>query len=130
MGYAYNPTMKQYELIRAFDRANGIEWLFHIDDDELGQKVKSQCGHVVCLNTTSMLEGHPAPIHVLEWHNSSIKRVVRTTIAPRRVAPSVLHQLPLETVDRNLVELFVNGVVEHARVWHARQRVRCDRTDG
>jgi len=34
IGYAYNPTMKQYEIVRAFDRANGIGW-----DGPLNQRI-------------------------------------------------------------------------------------------
>ena len=48
---------------------------------ELGEKVKSQAGHVLGLCRGPLLQSEDDAVHVLEWSSSSIKRVVRATLS-------------------------------------------------
>ena len=45
------------------------------------EKLKSQCGYVIGLSTEAIAKGERAPVHVVETHSGSIKRVCRSTLA-------------------------------------------------
>ena len=42
---------------------------------------KSQCGYVVGLTLPELCSGTSTPVHILETHSGSIKRVCRSTLA-------------------------------------------------
>ena len=52
----------------------------NVDDIELGEKVKSQCGFIIGLASKELEDGAKAPIHALEWASATIKRVCRGSL--------------------------------------------------
>jgi len=59
----------------------------NIDDEKLGQDVRSQCGVCALLVSPNIASG-PVVAHILLWESSSSKRVVRSTLAAEAYAAS------------------------------------------